>query len=83
MARYLNGQHKYDATKVITSVKRYETEGLIKLGFYLLSFFYYLYRCGRRASLTSSLSATRTDARGASSVVEPEPPSMILALLEV
>jgi len=58
VVRYLNGQHKYDATKVITSVKRYETEGLIKLGFYLLSFFYYLYRCGRRLTLANLLSTT-------------------------
>ena len=36
----------YDATEVMNAseMSRCQTEGWIKLGFFLLSFFYYLYR---------------------------------------
>ncbi|KAH9485470.1 ER-derived vesicles protein ERV14 [Psilocybe cubensis] len=36
--------HMYDATEIFRSLSRHKQETFIKLGFYLLSFFYYLYR---------------------------------------
>ena len=35
----------YDATEIFRTLPNHKKEGFIKLGFYLLSFFYYLYRC--------------------------------------
>ena len=35
----------YDATEIFRSLSGHKKESFIKLGFYLLSFFYYLYRC--------------------------------------
>ena len=43
-------KHLFDATNVVLTVKKHETEGLVKLGFYLLCFFYYLYRYGNRSA---------------------------------
>jgi len=37
----------YDATNIVLTISKYEREGFIKLAFYLLCFFYYLYRCVR------------------------------------
>ncbi|KAJ3528827.1 hypothetical protein NM688_g7940 [Phlebia brevispora] len=34
----------YDATEIFRTLPKHKKEGFIKLGFYLLSFFYYLYR---------------------------------------
>ena len=34
----------YDATEIFRSLGGHKQETFIKLGFYLLSFFYYLYR---------------------------------------
>ena len=34
----------YDATEIFRSLSGHKKESFIKLGFYLLSFFYYLYR---------------------------------------
>ena len=42
----LNKKHLFDATNAVLMVKQHEKEGLVKLGFYLLCFFYYLYRSG-------------------------------------
>jgi len=39
-----NKNHMYDATEIFRSLSGHKTESFIKLGFYLLSFFYYLYR---------------------------------------
>jgi hypothetical protein len=47
----------YDATEIFRSLSGHKKESFIKLGFYLLSFFYYLYRCVLiilRAPITSS-----------------------------
>jgi hypothetical protein len=35
----------YDATEIFRTLPGHKKESFIKLGFYLLSFFYYLYRC--------------------------------------
>lgn len=35
----------YDATEIFRTLPNHKKESFIKLGFYLLSFFYYLYRC--------------------------------------
>lgn len=34
----------YDATEIFRTLSTHKKESFIKLGFYLLSFFYYLYR---------------------------------------
>ncbi|PPQ88460.1 hypothetical protein CVT25_011586 [Psilocybe cyanescens] len=39
-----NKAHMYDATEIFRSLSGHKQETFIKLGFYLLSFFYYLYR---------------------------------------
>ncbi|KAG9090977.1 COPII-coated vesicle protein [Ceratobasidium sp. UAMH 11750] len=36
--------HTYDATEIFRTLSQHKKESFIKLGFYLLSFFYYLYR---------------------------------------
>src|SRR6266478_543548 len=36
--------HMYDATEIFRTLPAHKKEGFIKLGFYLVSFFYYLYR---------------------------------------
>ena len=38
----------YDATEIFRTLPNHKKESFIKLGFYLLSFFYYLYRCVSR-----------------------------------
>lgn len=35
----------YDATEIFRTLSGHKKESFIKLGFYLVSFFYYLYRC--------------------------------------
>jgi hypothetical protein len=42
--RIRNKNHMYDATEIFRSLSGHKKESFIKLGFYLLSFFYYLYR---------------------------------------
>ena len=42
--RILNKTHMYDATEIFRTLSGHKKESFIKLGFYLLSFFYYLYR---------------------------------------
>jgi hypothetical protein len=37
----------YDATEIFRTLSGHKKESFFKLGFYLLSFFYYLYRCVR------------------------------------
>lgn len=37
--------HMYDATEIFRTLGGHKKETFFKLGFYLLSFFYYLYRC--------------------------------------
>ncbi|KAH8996288.1 cornichon [Lactarius akahatsu] len=39
-----NKNHMYDATEIFRTLSGHKKESFIKLGFYLLSFFYYLYR---------------------------------------
>ncbi|KAH8828206.1 cornichon [Flagelloscypha sp. PMI_526] len=39
-----NKAHMYDATEIFRTVPNHKKEAFIKLGFYLVSFFYYLYR---------------------------------------
>jgi hypothetical protein len=36
--------HMYDATEIFRTLSGHKKESFIKLGFYLISFFYYLYR---------------------------------------
>jgi len=36
--------HMYDATEIFRTLGTHKKESFIKLGFYLISFFYYLYR---------------------------------------
>ncbi|KAF8633271.1 hypothetical protein AX17_004446 [Amanita inopinata Kibby_2008] len=36
--------HMYDATEIFRTLPKHKKESFFKLGFYLLSFFYYLYR---------------------------------------
>ena len=40
----MNKTHMYDATEIFRTLSGHKKESFIKLGFYLLSFFYYLYR---------------------------------------
>ena len=42
--RIMNKTHMYDATEIFRTLSGHKKESFIKLGFYLLSFFYYLYR---------------------------------------
>lgn len=42
--RVLDGVYVYDATEIFRTLPQHKKECFIKLGFYLLSFFYYLYR---------------------------------------
>jgi hypothetical protein len=43
--RVRQNNHTYDATEIFRTLSQHKKESFIKLGFYLLSFFYYLYRC--------------------------------------
>jgi hypothetical protein len=43
-SRIRNKNHMYDATEIFRTLSGHKKESFIKLGFYLLSFFYYLYR---------------------------------------
>lgn len=43
--RIMNKTHMYDATEIFRTLSGHKKEAFVKLGFYLLSFFYYLYRC--------------------------------------
>ncbi|KAF8806516.1 cornichon [Phlegmacium glaucopus] len=40
----MNKAHMYDATEIFRSLPGHQKEAYFKIGFYLLSFFYYLYR---------------------------------------
>ncbi|KIJ25484.1 hypothetical protein M422DRAFT_76434 [Sphaerobolus stellatus SS14] len=42
--KVLKKNHMYDATEIFRTLSGHKKESFIKLGFYLLSFFYYLYR---------------------------------------
>ena len=63
--RILKQNHMYDATEIFRTMGPQKNEIFIKLGFYLLSFFYYLYRYVSRScanlllyvSLTYALTA--------------------------
>lgn len=44
----------YDATEIFRTLPNHKKESFFKLGFYLLSFFYYLYRCVPPPSLSPS-----------------------------
>jgi len=50
--KIMNKRHMYDATEIFRTLGQHKKESFIKLGFYLLTFFYYLYRyvsrCGQR-----------------------------------
>lgn len=41
--RIMNQNHVYDATEIFRTLEPHKKEVFIKLGFYLLCFFYYLY----------------------------------------
>ena len=41
----MNKNHMLDATEIFRTLSGHKKECFVKLGFYLLSFFYYLYRC--------------------------------------
>lgn len=40
----MSKNHMYDATEIFRTLSGHKKESFIKLGFYLISFFYYLYR---------------------------------------
>jgi hypothetical protein len=42
--RIAKSRHMYDATEIFRTLPQHKKESFIKLGFYLVSFFYYLYR---------------------------------------
>lgn len=42
--KVMDGKHLYDATEIFRTLPNHKKECFIKLGFYLLCFFYYLYR---------------------------------------
>jgi hypothetical protein len=42
--RIMNKNHMYDATEIFRTLDAHKKESFFKVGFYLLSFFYYLYR---------------------------------------
>ncbi|CED83666.1 ER vesicle integral membrane protein involved in establishing cell polarity, signaling and protein degradation [Phaffia rhodozyma] len=42
--KIFKGQQSYDATEIFRTLPGHKKEAFIKLGFYLLCFFYYLYR---------------------------------------
>ncbi|PVG00434.1 cornichon [Serendipita vermifera] len=42
--KVMAGAYVYDATEIFRTLPQHKKESFIKLGFYLLSFFYYLYR---------------------------------------
>jgi len=50
--RIRNKNHMYDATEIFRTLSGHKKESFMKLGFYLLSFFYYLYRCVRETLLS-------------------------------
>ncbi|KAI8901513.1 cornichon [Globomyces pollinis-pini] len=39
-----NGRHRYDATEIFRTISVQKKESFIKLGFYLICFFFYLYK---------------------------------------
>ncbi len=43
--RIISKNHMYDATEIFRTLSGHKKESFIKLGLYLVSFFYYLYRC--------------------------------------
>lgn len=40
----MSKNHMYDATEIFRTLSAHKKESFIKLGFYLICFFYYLYR---------------------------------------
>ncbi|TPX34863.1 hypothetical protein SmJEL517_g02632 [Synchytrium microbalum] len=42
--KIVSNRHMYDATEIFRTLPQHKKECFIKLGFYLLCFFYYLYR---------------------------------------
>lgn len=55
-ARIRGKNHMYDATEIFRTLPAHKKESFIKLAFYLLSFFYYLYRFVPTSSLASPYS---------------------------
>ncbi|KAJ2489877.1 hypothetical protein IWW37_003645 [Coemansia sp. RSA 2050] len=43
VAKVVNNRQFYDATEVFRTLSRHKRENFVKVGFYLLCFFYYLY----------------------------------------
>ncbi|KAF8622717.1 hypothetical protein AX15_006808 [Amanita polypyramis BW_CC] len=52
--KVINKSHMYDATEIFRTLERDKKEIFVKLGFYLFSFFYYLY-CMIAALVADSL----------------------------
>ena len=48
--RVINNNYLLDATEIFRTLMSHKKESFLKLGFYLLSFFYYLYRYVTRLS---------------------------------
>ncbi|KAI3661872.1 hypothetical protein MP638_005913 [Amoeboaphelidium occidentale] len=42
--KIINRRHMYDATEIFRTLGLHKKECFVKLGFYMLTFFYYLYR---------------------------------------
>lgn len=51
-SRVLNQRHMYDATEIFRTLGTHKTECFIKLAFYLVSFFFYLYKWGPSTIMT-------------------------------
>ena len=49
--KIMTKQHMYDATEIFRTLGTHKKECFIKLGFYLLTFFYYLYRMSESCGL--------------------------------
>ncbi|KAL9543868.1 COPII-coated vesicle protein [Mucor atramentarius] len=42
--KVMNNRHMYDATEIFRTLSQHKKECFIKLGFYLICFFFFLYR---------------------------------------
>lgn len=56
--RVVNKSHMYDATEIFRTLPQHQKEAYFKTGFYLLSFFFYLYKYVTCFSLTPFFDST-------------------------
>lgn len=60
LCRVQSQNHMYDATEIFRTLGVHKKESFIKLGFYLISFFYYLYRYAKERLLTTAFASLLT-----------------------